>query len=90
MASAVEATVTPAFARANGTGPESTGRTAEDASPTPPPHRAKRTNAAGAERAESAVRGRRAGAGGADLSAVTVSMVTVSMPAHCPPPLTGR
>ncbi|MFB7289093.1 hypothetical protein [Actinacidiphila glaucinigra] len=85
MASTVEATVTTAFADANGTGPDSTNSTAEEASPTPPPHTAKRTNAAGAERTESEVWGRRAGAGGADPSAVTVSM-----PAHCPPPLTGR
>jgi hypothetical protein len=79
VASTVEATVTTAFATAKGTGPDSAISTPDDASPTPPPHTTKRTNAAEAE-AEFAERGRAVPAG------AVRSAMTVSMPRRLPAP----
>lgn len=77
VASTVEATVTTAFATAKGTGPDSATSAPDDASPTPPPHTTKRTNAAEAGFAE---RGRAVPAG------ALRSAMTVSMPRRLPTP----
>ncbi|MEU4098409.1 hypothetical protein [Streptomyces sp. NPDC026673] len=89
MASTVEAAVTTAFATAKGTGPDSTTRAPDDASPTPPPKTAKRTKAADAECGVRAPAAARAPSSSAAEGEGRFA-VTVSMPEHCPPALTGR